>query len=341
MFHVDIELDRMIRSAKEKGASDLHFEALENGLVLRLRIDGLLEEERRIPLPASDQLINRIKVLSGLDIGERRIPQDGRWRWEDKDMVVVMRVSTMPSMYGETVVCRIMGNEGYRRSLAELDMSEVLLEKVRDVLHRPYGLLVVAGPTGSGKTSTLYAMLRELDIAHQNLVTLENPVESSIEGAVQVQINPKAGLTFANGLRAVLRQDPDTIMVGEIRDNETAALAIRAALTGHRVVSTIHTNTALGVIDRLVDMGVDRYLVEATLIGALSQRLVRRKCGDGYKGRMAIFEGWITPRTHMDWTSPEQYMVCTLAEAARQAVEEGDTTWDELHRVGITEMTTC
>ena len=332
MFQADWELDRMIGAAVEARASDIHFDAGKDGMIIRFRIDGSLVVRETIATAAAEQVINRIKVCSGMDISKKRVPQDGRWQWHDR---LMLRVSSLPSLYGETVVCRILGRDSCYKTLPELGMSAPILERIQQLLQAPYGLILVCGPTGSGKTSTLYALLRMLDLVHENVISLENPVEASIAGVVQVPVNPKAGLTFAAGLRAVLRQDPDTILVGEIRDKETAELAVRAALTGHRVFSTIHTNTALGVIERLKDMGVDEYLVKATLLGALSQRLVRR-CGvDGYEGRMALYELWQRPTGPVDWSAPEQYLAQTLAEAARIAIDDGFTTAEEVRRCGL------
>lgn len=335
MFHVDLELDRLIRESKDRGASDIHFDAVPEGTLVRIRVDGILERLRAIEDPYHHQVINRIKVLSGLDISERRIPQDGRWTWEDGVRSVPMRVSTLPSIHGETLVCRVLGNEGSYKTLAQLGMEEDMIDHVKEILNRPYGLILITGPTGSGKSATLYAMLRMLNLEEENLISLENPVEATIEGAVQVQMNAKAGLTFASGLRAILRQDPDTIMVGEIRDKETAQLAIQAALTGHRVLSTIHTNTAVAVVERLMDMGVEPYLIQSTLIGALAQRLVRVKKGDHYGGRTAIYELLKVPKEGPSWDAPEAFVTHSLYESAQRKVKGGITTWEELKRIGL------
>ena len=313
--------------------------------------------------------MNRIKILSGLDISEKRLPQDGRWRWQVPVVAeisrkrlgvtlenlegittrpktkpkptnakeVLLRVSSLPAIYGETIVCRSVGNEKCYKSLAELGMSAEGRVAVEDILRRPHGLFLISGPTGSGKTSTLYALLRLLDTQAENVISLENPVEADIPGAIQVQINPKAGLTFPRALRAVLRQDPDTIMVGEIRDTETAELAVQAALTGHRVLATIHTNTALGVRERLLDMGIDDYLLKATLLGALAQRLVRRVTSNGSEGRLALYELWSVPANVSNWDTKTlaMYVKPTLEASANAVVQQGLTTKQAILQSGI------
>ena len=344
MFHAEWDLDRLIASAVEERASDVHFESEADGIRVRFRIDGLLRVKEVIPKASANQTLNRIKVLSGMDIGEKRLPQDGRWIWEHGRVRVAMRTSILPSAYGETAVCRMPGNEGHAKSLAELGMDAETAARVEALMHRPHGLFTVCGPTGSGKTATLYAMLRLLNLRETSLVTLEQPIEAEIADAVQVEIRPKTGLTFASGLRAVLRQDPDTIMVGEIRDSETAQLAVQAALTGHRVLSTIHTNSAAGVLERLVDMGVERYLVEAVLNGALSQRLYRTVVPDGgnedgdatrYAGRRALFELLVMPTEGADFSDPKRYLVRTMRASALEALRDGLTTTEELRRIGM------
>lgn len=335
-MYVDMALDCLIERAVKDGASDIHFDAGPQGWLVRFRLDGYLADVDVINRLDGEQYINRIKVLSGLDISEKRLPQDGRWVWEQDNIQSTMRVSTLPSVYGETVVCRIMGNEGSCKSLVELGMEPWLFEKIQLLLKRPYGLFLICGPTGSGKTSTLYAALRLLECKEMKVICLEDPVEAPIEGAIQVAINEKIGFTFANGLRSVLRQDPDTIMVGEIRDQETACLAVQAALTGHRVLSTLHTNTAMGAWERLIDMGVEAYLLRATLIGALAQRLVRRCNHQGhYRGRMALFEYWEVPEGQARWDSMETFLQCSLSQSASRAVLQGKTTVEEIERLGL------
>lgn len=365
MFQVEFELDRVIQDALEAKASDIHFDAIKAGILIRFRIDGLLESYKTITGREAEQVMNRIKILSGLDISEKRLPQDGRWSWQEpvvadasrkrlgvtledlegitttprspKLKEVLLRVSSLPAIYGETIVCRIVGNENCYKSLAELGMSAEVRSAVEEILRRPHGLFLISGPTGSGKTSTLYALLRLLDTQAENVISLENPVEADIPGAIQVQINPKAGLTFPRALRAVLRQDPDTIMVGEIRDTETAELAVQAALTGHRVLATIHTNTALGVRERLLDMGIDDYLLKATLLGALAQRLVRRVTSNGSEGRLALYELWAVPANVSNWDTKTlaMYVKPTLEASAKAVVQQGLTTKQAILQSGI------
>lgn len=337
-MYVDVTLDEIIAYALSVHSSDIHFDPVGEGMVVRIRKDGLLQSHMVITGDEPELLINRIKVFSGMDISEKRLPQDGRWEWSGKGQCGTMRVSSLPSLYGETIVCRLMGNVGRHKTLEELGMSCTLADSISNLLQRPYGLIVVCGPTGSGKTSTLYSMLRLLNLEETKLICLEDPVESPIEGAIQIGINEKIGFTFSKGLRAVLRQDPDSIMIGEIRDNETAQLAVKAALTGHRVLTTVHTNTALGVIDRLIDMGVESYLLRATLIGALSQRLVRCLDGEGnrtYKGRMGLFEYLEIPSNVSNWEHMDQYVKICLEESAQIAIDEGRTTEEEVRRAGI------
>ena len=217
-MYVDVTLDDIILYALEHHVSDIHFDPVESGAHVRLRQDGLLQHYMTVSFEEAELIINRIKVCSSLDISEKRLPQDGRWSWSHKNKSVTMRVSTLPSLYGETLVCRLMGNEGSHKDLKELGMQPDIFEHIEQLLKRPYGLLLICGPTGSGKTATLYAMLRMLNLDETKLICLEDPVEAEIKGAIQIGINEKIGFTFAKGLRSVLRQDPDTIMIGEIRD---------------------------------------------------------------------------------------------------------------------------
>lgn len=349
MLPIDVELDEIIEQALGRKASDVHFLPQKEELVVRFRQDGLLRHVRSIPKEYQDKLINRIKILSALDIGEKRIPQDGRWFWTLGSLEVQLRVSTLPTLYGESIVLRLMAGEEGLFTLADLGMEKSIIKDVTSLLSRPYGIYLVAGPTGSGKSSTLYALLRLLNKGDRNIISLENPVECALKGVNQVQINEKAGLTFANGLRAILRQDPDIIMVGEIRDKETAQLAIQAALTGHFVLSSIHTNNAAAAVERLIDMGIEAFLVKATLVGVLAQRLARRPCpickggdfhcthcqGEGYKGRIAIYESLYIPREGFDLSCSESYVRTTLAETGERYVRKGLTTEEELIRLGL------
>ncbi len=266
----------ILLKAIEVGASDIHIERSSSNTKVRYRVDGTLEVALQLPKSVHGAIIARIKIITKLKLDEKRKPQDGRFPARVKDRVVDFRVSTMPTFYGEKAVIRILDPETGIRTLEDTGMTPEHLATIRRALSRPYGIILICGPTGSGKSTTLYGMLSEVDKDGLNVVSLEDPVEYSIDGVSQSQVHPEIGYTFANGLRSILRQDPDVIMVGEIRDAETAQLAIQAALTGHMVLSTLHTNNSLGVVPRLIDMGVDPYLIAPTLTLAISQRLVRR-----------------------------------------------------------------
>ena len=268
----------ILRYAVDGAASDIHIEPSEVKVVVRFRVDGILTTSLELPKNVHMAVVARIKILSSMRLDERRKPQDGRFSATFDDRKIDFRVSILPTNHGEKVVMRILDNEKGVRSLEEVGISPHLLKIVRRAIKEPYGIILISGPTGSGKSTTLYAMLSEVDRFTKNVLSLEDPVEYNIDGVSQSQMRPEIGYTFANGLRAALRQDPDIIMVGEIRDKETAQLAIQAALTGHLVLSTIHTNNAIGVIPRLIDMGVDPYLIAPTLKLAIAQRLARRVC---------------------------------------------------------------
>jgi type IV pilus assembly protein PilB len=268
----------ILRYAVEGGASDIHIEPTHDKTRVRFRMDGELHTSLELPPKVHQSVVARIKVLAQLRLDERRKPQDGRFSTTVEGHRIDFRVSTFPTEFGEKVVMRILDRSKSAATLESLGLSPENLAALRELLQEPYGIVLISGPTGSGKSTTLFAMLSELDRETQNVVSLEDPVEYEIEGVAQSQVRPEIGYDFANGLRSILRQDPDVIMVGEIRDKETAQLAIQAALTGHLVFSTIHTNTAAGVIPRLIDMGVDPYLIAPTLIAAIGQRLVRRLC---------------------------------------------------------------
>ena len=268
----------IIRHATEGGASDVHIEHMGEKVRVRFRVDGVLYTSLMLPAEVHNAVVARIKILANLKLDERRKPQDGRFSARIDGRKIDFRVSTFPAYYGEKIVMRILDPEKGTRKFSEIGLGEDRAKILRDAIKRPYGLILVTGPTGSGKTSTLYSMLGELDKEQKNIVSLEDPVEYNMSGISQSQVRPEIGYNFANGLRSILRQDPDIIMVGEIRDKETAQLAIQAALTGHLVFSTLHTNNAVGVIPRLIDMGVDPYLIAPTLILAIAQRLVKTMC---------------------------------------------------------------
>jgi type IV pilus assembly protein PilB len=270
----------MIQQAVEQKASDIHIEPEENRLRVRFRVDGFLREFITPPKSFQPAIVTRIKVMSDMDIAERRVPQDGRIKLRTTNRNVDLRVSTLPGIYGEKVVIRILDKSAMLLGFDELGFAPQMLERWQRLVTRPYGIVLVTGPTGSGKTTTLYATLNWLNTTDTNIITVEDPVEYRLEGITQVQVNPKAGVTFATGLRSIFRQDPDIIMVGEMRDLETAQISIKAALTGHLVFSTLHTNDAPGAITRLLDMGIQPYLVASSLVGVSAQRLTRRICPD-------------------------------------------------------------
>ncbi len=273
-------VNSIIEGALKERASDIHLEPHESNLRVRYRIDGALYDIMSTPAASSPAVISRLKIMAGMDIAERRIPQDGRVQTRQGDDEIDLRVSSLPTIHGEKIVIRVLRKSSINLGLHELGMDQQALELYRRMIRSPHGMLLVTGPTGSGKTTTLYSTLTAMNNPAKNVVTIEDPVEYRVEGINQVNVNPKAGLTFASGLRSILRQDPNTIMVGEIRDAETADVAIRAALTGHLVLSTLHTNDAPSTVARLVDMGIEPYLVASSLIGVVAQRLVRRICPD-------------------------------------------------------------
>ena len=273
----------ILDAASNGDASDIHIEPRRDSVHVRFRVDGVLNTSLSLPLKVHSAVVARIKILSNMRLDEKRKPQDGRFSANVNDRKVDFRVSTFPTYYGEKVVMRILDQARGVRKLEDMGFSVDNLEIIKRAITKPYGLILISGPTGSGKSTTLYAMLNELDKEHENILSLEDPVEYSIDGISQSQVQPEIDYTFATGLRTTLRQDPDVIMVGEIRDKETAQLAIQAALTGHLVLSTIHTNNAIGVIPRLIDMGVDPFLIAPTLVLAMAQRLVRKLAPDGGK----------------------------------------------------------
>lgn len=270
----------LVRDAHDAGASDIHLEATRTGLSARFRIDGVLVPAPEPPSEMHHAVVSRIKLLAELDIAERRRPQDGRIRVRLESRELDLRVSTIPTMYGESVVLRLLDQGGRPVTLDELGMNPTVLGGMAQLSAKPHGMLLVTGPTGSGKTTTLYASLQRRDSAREKIVTVEDPIEYQLPGITQMPVHRQSGVTFAAALRAILRQDPDVVMIGEMRDQETAEISIQAAMTGHLVFSTLHTNDAISAIPRLVDLGVPEYLVAATLEGVLAQRLVRRICPD-------------------------------------------------------------
>ena len=299
-------VNSILEQAVRTKASDIHIEPFEKQIIIRLRIDGDLREVLTAPRQALPAIIARIKILSSLDISEKRIPQDGRIETTILNRRIDFRVSVLPTVHGEKVVMRLLDRSNAIVGMQKLGFTEHNLGLFSKALKAPEGIILVSGPTGSGKSTTLYAALNEMNQPNRNIVTVEDPVEYQFHGISQVQVNAKAGLTFADGLRSILRQDPDVIMVGEIRDAETAEIAVRAAITGHLVLSTIHTNDAVSTIMRLVDMGIDSYLVLSALVGVVAQRLVKRFCVSckqkreatddekhvlGIEGNFAVYEG--------------------------------------------------
>ena len=271
-------VNQVLHQAIGEDASDIHFEPRDHDVLVRFRIDGLLHDMMTAPKQIQAALMSRIKILASLDIAERRLPQDGHIHLRRDGKKYDLRVSTMPTVLGEKIVIRVLTQSSTRVSLNEIGFPADLLSRWEDLIARPYGMIIATGPTGSGKTTTLYSTLDRINTRERNVVSIEDPVEYRMPRVNQVQVNPKAGLTFASGLRSMLRQDPDVILVGEIRDRETAQMAVQASMTGHLVLSTLHTNDAAGAVTRLADMGVEPFLVTGSLIGVLAQRLVRTIC---------------------------------------------------------------
>lgn len=352
-------LNTIIENAVNNFASDVHIEPVDEELRVRYRIDGVLREVMHTPISMAGPVISRVKIMADLNIAEKRIPQDGRITYRVGRRMIDLRVSTAPTMYGEKAVLRILDKGSVILEKSSLGFRDEDLGIFDELISKPYGIVLVTGPTGSGKTTTLYTALNQLNTPEKNIVTLEDPVEYNFKGVNQMQVNPKAGLTFATGLRSILRQDPDIIMVGEMRDNETAEIAVRSALTGHLVLSTIHTNDAPSAITRLVDMGIEPFLISASVVGIISQRLVRKICpscvteypaeakdyhflgltndtplnlrvgkgcpychNSGYKGRIGIFE-------IMPITSGHRNLIdkgATADELRTYAIDQGMTT---------------
>jgi len=271
-------INALLSEAIRVGASDIHIESFEKKLSVRLRVDGQLREIVQPRRELAPLLVSRIKVMAKLDIAEKRIPQDGRISLRLAGREVDVRVSTLPSSYGERVVMRLLDKQAGRLNMTHLGLMNNDYDRLKTLVHRPHGIILVTGPTGSGKTTTLYAALSDLNDGSKNIITAEDPIEYQLEGIGQTQVNTKVDMTFARALKAMLRQDPDVVMVGEIRDLETAEIAVQASLTGHLVLSTLHTNTAIGAVTRLKDMGIEPFLLSSSLIGVVAQRLVRTLC---------------------------------------------------------------
>ncbi len=342
----------ILRYAVDGSASDIHVEPTAKKVVVRFRVDGVLEHSLELPLKVHLAVVARIKILASLRLDEKRKPQDGRFSASIDGRQIDFRVSILPTSHGEKVVMRILDTETGVRTLEDTGVSPHNIALIRKAIAQPYGIILISGPTGSGKSTTLYAMLSEVDRVGKNVISLEDPVEYSIDGVSQSQMRPEIGYTFANGLRTALRQDPDVIMVGEIRDKETAQLAIQAALTGHLVLSTIHTNNAAGVIPRLIDMGVDPYLIAPTLQLALAQRLVRRICPNS--GRKVAIEGSIKTMIDAEFSTladkykkiipktdyvlyAEPTTECSNGTKGRVAVMEAIEITDEIQRLILTD----
>lgn len=275
-----IQFKDILSKAICKDASDIHIEPFEDEVIIRFRVDGELSKMLTIAIESYSFLITVIKLDSGINITEKRLPQDGRMDIEIEDVKVDIRTSTIPTIYGEKIVLRILNRQALIKDKSELGFSEQAIEKIENIINKKSGILLITGSTGSGKTTTVYSILKELLNSNKNIMTIEDPVEYKIKGINQIQVNDKIGLTFDVGLKSILRQDPDIIMVGEIRDTETANTAIRAASTGHLVISTMHTNDTISSINRLIEMDIPTYLISSTLIGIISQKLVRKRCNN-------------------------------------------------------------
>jgi type IV pilus assembly protein PilB len=349
-------VNMMIIEALRQGASDIHIEPEEDTLKIRFRIDGLLHERPGPPKYLQSAVISRIKIMAELDISERRVPQDGRIQMKMEGRDIDIRVSCIPTIYGENVVLRLLDRSQVILELKQLGFSPGILAQYKKLISSPHGIILVCGPTGSGKTTTLYACLNAINSEDKNIITIEDPIEYHLAGIRQMHVDPKVGLLFDNALSAILRQDPDIIMVGEIRNAETAKAAVQAALTGHLVFSTLHTNDAPSAVTRLVDMGIEPFLISSSIIGVLSQRLVRKICGEckgqgceqclqsGFKGRIGIFELMIPNeeirRLVTEKASSDQIRKAAieagmqlLSEDGQKKVNDGITTIGEVMRV--------
>lgn len=354
-------LNKILIEALKSNASDIHFEPLDKVLCVKFRVDGILFEKHILPKSMESQIISRLKVQAELDIAESRMPQDGRIKLKMGAREIDFRLSSVPVIFGERIVLRISDNSDVLLGLDNLELREDFLRSLREDISKKQGIILVTGPTGSGKTRTLYSALSEIAGGELNIMTIEDPVENKLKNLAQINVNQKRGLTFAKGLKHILRQDPDVIMIGEIRDKETVSIAIEASLTGHLVFATLHTNDAPSTIVRLTDMGVEPYLISSSLISVCSQRLVRKLCkacgakegvkehcpdcsGSGFKGRRGIYEYLrITPAIKRAITSTSDAMkltnialeegMQTLYQDGMRYVEQGITTEEEIKRV--------
>ncbi len=306
-------VNNFLLSAIQERASDVHIEPQEKELKVRFRIDGVLREVTTLSKSQQAGIISRIKILSALDIAERRVPQDGRTKLRIFGRSVDLRVSTVPTIYGEKIVLRVLDQDRHSLDLADLGLEASLLNRFKETLKQPHGMILVTGPTGSGKTTSLYSALNYINSSEKNIITVEDPVEYQLKGVNQIQVKPEIGLTFAAGLRSILRQDPDIIMVGEIRDMETAEIAMRGALTGHLVFSTLHTNDSVATLMRLIEMGIDRYLICSSIHLILSQRLVRRicfHCSEPYELEDGVLETLGTNKTLIEGVTLQRGTGC-------------------------------
>ncbi|SHJ68569.1 type IV pilus assembly protein PilB [Anaerobranca californiensis DSM 14826] len=353
-------VNSIIEQAIRDGASDIHIEPAKDKLVIRFRIDGILHDIMKSPKHTHPVIVSRLKIMANMDIAERRLPQDNRFQTMISGREVDVRVSTLPTIYGEKMVLRILDTSSLILDINKLGMEQENFQRFKEIISKPNGIFLVTGPTGCGKTTTLYSLLSYFNSREKNIVTIEDPVEYRLEGINQVNVMPKIGLNFAEGLRSILRQDPDIVMVGEIRDKETAEIAIRAALTGHMVLSTLHTNDAPSALNRLVDMGLPPFLVASAINGVMAQRLVRKICSScngigcgqcnntGYKGRAAIHEvlvldDEIRKGLMAGWSSKQLKDMAikkgmrTLYQDGLAKVKQGVTTEEEVLKVAYGE----
>lgn len=353
-------VNQLLLEAVQLGASDVHLQPFEDRVAVRMRLDGVLVDIKALSPKVQEEVVSRLKVAGNMDIAEKRLPQDGRATVRVGDRIIDLRLASMPTSFGERVVVRLLDKSARLYRLREIGMDESTFQRFRDIIRAEHGLVLVTGPTGSGKSTTLYAALQELDTKARNAVTLEDPIEYQLDGISQTQINTKKGMTFASGLRSVLRQDPDIIMLGEIRDEETAGMAIQSALTGHMVFSTLHTNDAASAVTRLLELGIEPYLVSSSLLAVLAQRLVRKRCpncggenafsgctfcrGTGYKGREGIYELLLVDERVRNLIQKRENAAAIraaaidngmelLRECGLRRVAAGTTTIDEIDRV--------